>query len=97
LYWIAYARRLLSVGELQHALAVHPGMTEMDSYDIGDKHSLTSVCSGLVAIDQNMIVRLVRKYITGLLNMKLHFGLIFFRQHYTGVSPKQARLFISKR
>lgn len=61
LSWLAYAVRPLSVGELQYALAVTPGMTEMDFDSIEDEELLTSVCAGLVVIDEHStIIHLVR-------------------------------------
>jgi len=61
LSWITYALRPLSLKEVQHALAVEPGMTEMDSEAIEDEEILTSVCAGLVVIDEeSSIIRLVR-------------------------------------
>jgi hypothetical protein len=62
LSWITYARRPLSQEELQHALAVTPEMTDMDSEALVDEVILIDVCAGLVAIDENRsIIRLVRK------------------------------------
>jgi hypothetical protein len=62
LAWIIYARRRLSLKELQHALAVSPGMIEMDTDALVDEIILTSVCAGLVVVDrQSATVRLVRK------------------------------------
>jgi len=64
LSWITYARRPLTVSELQHALAVMPDMTDMDPDNIIDKDILTSVCAGLVVVDEEQsTVRLVRKYL----------------------------------
>jgi hypothetical protein len=63
LLWVAQARRPLSVAELQHALAVLPGMKEMDANHVTDEDILISVCAGLVIIDeQQSIVRFVRKW-----------------------------------
>jgi hypothetical protein len=60
--WITHACRPLSIKELQHALAVMPGMTSMDPDAIIDEEILTSVCAGLIVIDEeSSIVRLVRK------------------------------------
>ena len=65
LAWITYAREPLSLKKLQHALAVSPGMTEMDEDAIEDESVLISVCAGLVVIDENSsIIRLVHEYIT---------------------------------
>ena len=62
LSWITYASRPLSVKELQHALAVLPNTTGLDPEAIIDKEILTSVCAGLVVIDEKRnIIGLVRK------------------------------------
>ena len=62
LSWITHACQPLSIKELQHALAVSPEMTSMDLEAIVDEVILTSVCGGLVVIDENSnIIRLVRK------------------------------------
>ncbi|KAI9780621.1 MAG: hypothetical protein M1816_002782, partial [Peltula sp. TS41687] len=60
LSWIIYAMRPLSVEELQHAVAIEPGMTELEDEDLTDREFLASVCAGLVVIDDEIgIVRLV--------------------------------------
>jgi hypothetical protein len=59
LSWIVYARRPLTVEELQYAVSVSPGMTELDPKGIIYKGKLTSVCAGLVVVERNTI-RLVR-------------------------------------
>jgi len=62
LSWITYAVRPLSVKELQHALAVMPDTTELDPDDITDDEILTSVCAGLVVINEERnVIGLVRK------------------------------------
>jgi hypothetical protein len=62
LSWITYAIRPLSVEELQHALAVMPDTTNLDPDDITDDEILTSVCAGLVVIDEERnVIGLVRK------------------------------------
>ena len=62
LSWITYAVRPLSVKELQHALAVMPDTTKLDPDDITDDEILTSVCAGLVVIDEERnVIGLVRK------------------------------------
>ena len=62
LVWVIYARRPLSLRELQHAVATLPGMTDIDLESLVPDFLLTSVCAGLVVIDgyQN-IFHLVRK------------------------------------
>ena len=52
LAWISYAFRSLSVGELQHALAIEPESNRIDGEDIMDGNSITALCAGLVVIDQ---------------------------------------------
>ena len=64
--WIVHAFRQLSLEELQHALAVERGMFAMDPDSLVDESMLTSVCCGLVVIDEDTeedteVVRLVRE------------------------------------
>jgi ankyrin repeat protein len=60
LYWITSAKRPLSTLELQHALAVVPGDSELDEDNIRDIDLIVSVCGGLVTIDENSnVIRLV--------------------------------------
>jgi hypothetical protein len=62
LIWVTFAYRPLSLTELQHAVAISSTMPDMDSTSIVPGHSLTSVCAGLVVVDENRgIVRLIRK------------------------------------
>lgn len=57
--WVAYSKRFLSVIELQHALAIEPGESNLDQDNIIPVEDLVSVCDGLVVIDEgNKIVRL---------------------------------------
>jgi len=63
--WVVYAFRPFSVEELQHALAVEISTSEIDPEAIIDEEILTSVCAGLVVIDETQhVVRLVRKWHT---------------------------------
>jgi len=52
LAWVSYAFRSLSLGELQHALAIEPESTRLDEEDIMDGNSITALCAGLVIVDQ---------------------------------------------
>ena len=62
LMWIIYARRPLSVEELQHAVATSPEMLDILQDSLVPEEILTSVCAGLVIADKNSrAVRLVRK------------------------------------
>ena len=61
--WVANACRPLSPVELQHAVAVQPGMTELDAEDLDDQDLLVSVCAGLVDLDaETHTLRFTRKY-----------------------------------
>lgn len=64
IYWVTHSYRPLSLKELQCALAIEPGMTELGEDDLDDEESLVSVCAGLVVVDgKRSLVRLVRKLI----------------------------------
>ena len=59
LAWISFAVRPLSLNELQEALAVEPGSHQLDEDNIPGEELLTSVCAGLVVVDQeSQLVRL---------------------------------------
>ena len=59
LSWISFAVRPLSLNELQEALAIEPGSRKLDKDNIPGEDLLTSVCAGLVVIDQEtQLVRL---------------------------------------
>ena len=58
--WIVWAVQPLTVPELQHALSIEPGDEELDEDNFLDANDLTSVCAGLVVVDQDsQVVRLV--------------------------------------
>ena len=60
LSWVTYAKRALSTAEVQHALAVKPGMLELNKDFLPEVEILNSICAGLVTIDEeSSIVRLV--------------------------------------
>lgn len=60
LAWVSYAFRSLSLGELQHALVVEPGHTELDEELLMDGHSITALCAGLVIVEpETNVVNLV--------------------------------------
>ncbi|KAJ0308000.1 hypothetical protein Brms1b_009773 [Colletotrichum noveboracense] len=60
LSWIVCARRPLKTLELQHALAVERGTTELDEDNITELEDIVSVCAGLITIDEESdIIRLV--------------------------------------
>ena len=60
LSWISYAKRPLTVIELQHALAIVAEERELDEDALTDKELLLSVCAGIVTIEhESNIIRLV--------------------------------------
>ncbi|CAH0047168.1 unnamed protein product [Clonostachys solani] len=60
LSWVIFARRQLTILELQHALAVSVGDKKLDEDNVRDIKDIVSVCLGLVIVDeQSGIVRLV--------------------------------------
>ena len=59
LLWIAFARRPLTVSEIEHATSIAPKTREIDPDDVVSAKDLTSLCAGLVIIDASNILRLV--------------------------------------
>ncbi|KAL7909981.1 hypothetical protein GGI35DRAFT_447561 [Trichoderma velutinum] len=60
LSWITCARRRLTTSELQHALAVEIGKSDLDEDNLPEIEDLVSVCVGLVTVDEESnIIRLV--------------------------------------
>jgi ankyrin repeat protein len=51
LAWVVHAKRPLSFGELNHALATRPGKPSIDGDDTYAKEVILSVCAGLVTLD----------------------------------------------
>ncbi|KAJ7117132.1 hypothetical protein C8R44DRAFT_593899, partial [Mycena epipterygia] len=60
LTWVANAKRPLSIGELQEALAIEPDATDLDPDNLLDISIILSVCAGLVIVDETAsVVRLI--------------------------------------
>ena len=60
LSWIVCAKRPLNTSELQHALAVEVGESELDEDNLPLIEDMVSVCAGLVTVDEESgIIRLV--------------------------------------
>ncbi|RSL44920.1 hypothetical protein CEP54_014487 [Fusarium duplospermum] len=53
LSWVAWAKRHLTVRELQHALAIIDGAETLDEDSITDAEDLISSCEGLLILDPN--------------------------------------------
>lgn len=61
LSWISFVVRPLSIEELQHALVVIPGDTDIRRGAFPDEEIMVSVCAGLVVVDEeSSVVCLVR-------------------------------------
>ena len=60
LSWISYAKRPLTVDEMQHAVKVEANSTSIGKGDLISEDILVSVCAGIVTVDQGSnIIRLV--------------------------------------
>ena len=59
LMWLYFARRPLTLAELQHALAVERNYTEFEAGNIPSPKVLLDCCFGLVLLDKEMKVRFV--------------------------------------
>ena len=58
--WLTYSQRLMSVQEVQHALAIEPGAPDFDEDNLGDIDEIVGFCAGLVIVDgETHIIRLV--------------------------------------
>ena len=60
LSWITFSKRPLTTSELQHALAVTDGASTLNVRNLTPIDLITSVCAGLVTVDEGSnIIRLV--------------------------------------
>ena len=60
LLWICCAKRPLRTPELQHALAVDVGESELNEHKLPEIEDMVTVCAGLVTVDEESgIIRLV--------------------------------------
>ena len=51
--WLVHALRPLTEADLQYALAVQEGMTELDEDDLPDGKFILSICAGLVILQHD--------------------------------------------
>lgn len=62
LIWLIHCKGTLSIGDLQHAVAVTPDTYQFDHDTVVSEDDLLHICRGLITIDvQNKQVRLVRE------------------------------------
>lgn len=64
LAWITCAKRPLTPLELQHALAVNIGHSELDRENLREIEDIVSVCAGLVTVDNESGIILLVHYTT---------------------------------
>ena len=58
--WLTYSERLMTMKEVQHALAIEPGTSSFDEDNLGDVNEIICFCAGLVTVDEEtQIIRLV--------------------------------------
>ena len=58
--WLTYSERLMTVEEVQHALAIEPGTPDLDEDNLSDVYEIVALCAGLIIIDEEtQIIRLV--------------------------------------
>lgn len=63
LIWVLYAKRPLSILELQYAVSVSPETYQFDyDWEVMEEHIITACC-GLISVENNeREVRLIRQY-----------------------------------
>ncbi|KAJ7154132.1 hypothetical protein C8R46DRAFT_837734, partial [Mycena filopes] len=64
LSWITNAKQVLSVAELQDALAIESGTQELDKENLTDIKKILSVCAGLIIVDEHLSVVRLMHYTT---------------------------------
>ena len=58
--WVTYSERLMTVTEVQHALAIEPNTSDLDEENLSDLDEIVGFCAGLVIVDEEtQIIRLV--------------------------------------
>ncbi|KAL2038614.1 hypothetical protein N7G274_008662 [Stereocaulon virgatum] len=55
LTWITYAKELLSIEELEQAVAIEIGQSDLDQDNVCDYEDIVSVCAGFVIADFNNV------------------------------------------
>ncbi|KAF6837541.1 hypothetical protein CMUS01_04966 [Colletotrichum musicola] len=59
LLWIAWGQRPLSIGELGHALAIYPGIEDVDEEDILPIRQIAAWSAGLLFVDSDDFLRVI--------------------------------------
>ena len=71
--WVSYAFRALSLKELQHAIAMGISDTVLDEDSVIDEQNITSLCAGLLVVDQrtnvvNLVHHSTKSYFSDYMN-----------------------------
>ena len=71
--WVSYAFRVLSLKELQHAIAMKISDTVLDEDSVMDGQDITSLCAGLLVVDQrtnvvNLVHHSTKSYLDDYMN-----------------------------
>lgn len=53
--WLTYSERLMSVQEIQTALAIEPGESSLDEDNLSDVTEIVGYCAGLIIVDEETI------------------------------------------
>lgn len=53
--WLIYLERIMSVQEIQYALAIEPGESSLDEDNLSDVAEIVGFCAGLVIVDRETI------------------------------------------
>ena len=51
--WLTYSERLMSVQEIQYALAIEPGESSLDEDNLSDVTEMVGYCAGLVVVEED--------------------------------------------
>ena len=51
--WLTYSERLMSVQEIQYALAIEPGESSLDEDNLSDVSEIVGYCAGLVIVEED--------------------------------------------
>ena len=62
--WLTYSERLMTIEEVQHALAIEPGTPDFDEDNLGDIDEVVGFCAGLVIVDEETQVIRLAHYTT---------------------------------
>ena len=62
--WLTYSKRLMTITEVQHALAIEPNTQDLDEENLSDVDEIVSFCAGLVIVNEEKGIRRLVHYTT---------------------------------